>query len=68
MECTFETIISVTVLTLVCRFRWASMQLQYLCSFELDNDIKSSLGRLPPDLNALYDELYELLSTKPGQV
>ncbi|ORX98360.1 hypothetical protein BCR34DRAFT_577292 [Clohesyomyces aquaticus] len=49
-------------------FRWASMQLQYLCSFELDDDIKTSLGRLPPDLNTLYDEIYELLSTKPGQV
>ncbi|KAG9386664.1 Arp Ankyrin repeat protein [Pyrenophora tritici-repentis] len=49
-------------------FRWASMQLQYLCSFELDDDIKSSLGRLPPDLNTLYDELYEMLSTKPGRV
>ncbi|KAF1966557.1 ankyrin [Bimuria novae-zelandiae CBS 107.79] len=49
-------------------FRWASMQLQYLCSFELDDDIKSNLGRLPPDLNTLYDELYGLLSTKPGQV
>ncbi|KAL5384500.1 hypothetical protein DPSP01_005298 [Paraphaeosphaeria sporulosa] len=49
-------------------FRWASMQLQYLCSFELDDDIKSSLGRLPPDLNALYDELYGLLSAKPGRV
>lgn len=43
------------------------MQLQYFCSFELDDDIKSSLGRLPPDMNTLYDELYELLSTKPGQ-
>jgi ankyrin repeat protein len=44
------------------------MQLQYLSSFELDDDIKRSLGRLPPDLNTLYDELYGLLSTKPGQV
>ncbi|KAF2740308.1 hypothetical protein EJ04DRAFT_548375 [Polyplosphaeria fusca] len=49
-------------------FRWASMQIQYLCSFELDEDIKSSLGRLPPDLNTLYDELYGLLTTKPGLV
>ncbi|OCL07799.1 hypothetical protein AOQ84DRAFT_389280 [Glonium stellatum] len=49
-------------------FRWASMQLQYLCSFDLDADIKSSLGRLPPDLHTLYAELYEMLSTKPGKV
>ncbi|CAI6331083.1 unnamed protein product [Periconia digitata] len=48
-------------------FRWASLQLQYLCSFELDDDIKSNLGRLPPDLNTLYDELYKVLSTKPGR-
>ncbi|KAF2733226.1 hypothetical protein EJ04DRAFT_553481 [Polyplosphaeria fusca] len=39
-------------------FRWASMQLQYLCSFELDDEIRGKLGRLPPDLNTLYDELY----------
>ena len=43
------------------------MQLQYLCSFELDSDIESSLGQLPPDLNALYDDLYGLLSRKPGR-
>ncbi|KAF2194673.1 hypothetical protein K469DRAFT_686660 [Zopfia rhizophila CBS 207.26] len=49
-------------------FRWASMQLQYLCSFDLDADIKNSLGRLPPDLHTLYAELYEMLSTKPGEV
>ncbi|KAF5845968.1 hypothetical protein GGP41_008395 [Bipolaris sorokiniana] len=39
-------------------------KLIYLCSFKLDNNIKSSLGRLPPNLNTLYNELYELLSTK----
>jgi hypothetical protein len=68
LECTLKTTVRVTILTLMCRFRWASMQLQYLCSFELDDDIKSSLGRLPPDLNDLYDELYRLLSKKPGRV
>ncbi|KAF2463404.1 uncharacterized protein BDR25DRAFT_362944 [Lindgomyces ingoldianus] len=49
-------------------FRWASMQLQHLCSFDLDDDIKNSLGRLPPDLHTLYAEIYNLLSTKPGEV
>lgn len=44
------------------------MQLQYLCSFELDNDVRSSLGQLPPDLNTLYDKLYRFLFTKLGRV
>ena len=48
------------------RFRWASMQLQYLCSFRFDIDIKESLGRLPPDLYTLYGNLYDVLSKKPG--
>jgi hypothetical protein len=49
------------------RFRWASMQLQYLCSFRFDNDIKKSLGRLPPDLYTLYGDLYDVLSKTPGE-
>ncbi|CAI6226851.1 unnamed protein product [Periconia digitata] len=42
------------------------MQLQYLCSFSVDDDIKRRLGRLPPDLHTLYDELYQLLAAGPG--
>ncbi|MCJ1332012.1 hypothetical protein MMC10_008704 [Thelotrema lepadinum] len=42
------------------------MQLQYLCSFELDADIERSLGRLPPDLFTLYAEIYEAMSKRPG--
>ena len=42
------------------------MQLQYLCSFELDLDVETSLGRLPPDLHTLYAEIYEAMSKKPG--
>ncbi|RYP43836.1 hypothetical protein DL768_009643 [Monosporascus sp. mg162] len=48
-------------------FRWASMQLQYLCSFDMDADIRKSLGQLPPDLDTLYAEIYDILSSKPGE-
>ncbi|KAG9198591.1 hypothetical protein G6514_009833 [Epicoccum nigrum] len=47
-------------------FRWASMQLQYLCSFKFDIDIENSLGRLPPDLYTLYGDIYDVLSETPG--
>lgn len=43
------------------------MQLQYLCSFNIDANIRKSLGRLPPDLDTLYAELYNVLSNKPGK-
>lgn len=49
------------------RFLWASMQLQYLCSFKFDEDIKTSLGRLPPDLHTLYGNIYDVLSRTPGK-
>ena len=42
------------------------MQLQYLCSFELDADIEASLGRLPPDLHTLYADIYEVMSDRTG--
>ena len=48
------------------RFRWASMQLQYLCSFRFDIDIANSLGRGPPDLYTLYGDIYDVLSGIPG--
>ncbi len=41
------------------RFRWASLQLEVLCSFKLDADIRALLGKLPPKLEQLYDEIYE---------
>ena len=44
------------------------MQLQYLCSFNMDVDIRKSLGRLPPNLDTLYAELYDVLSNKPGEI
>ena len=33
----------------------------------MDPDIRKVLGRLPPDLDALYAELYDVLSNKPGE-
>jgi hypothetical protein len=33
----------------------------------MDPDIQKCLGRLPPDLDTLYAELYNVLSNKPGE-
>jgi hypothetical protein len=41
------------------RFRWASLQLEVLCSLKLDADVRATLGRLPPKLEQLYLEIYE---------
>src|ERR1700733_15509129 len=49
------------------RFRWASLQLQHLCSLTLDVDIRNRLGRLPPTLETLYSELYTTLSAGPAE-
>ncbi|KAI9653168.1 MAG: hypothetical protein M1821_007708 [Bathelium mastoideum] len=49
-------------------FRWASMQLQYICQFDVDGDVRKNLGRLPPDLNTLYAEIYDFLSKRPGEI
>jgi hypothetical protein len=49
------------------RFRWASLQLQFLCSFHLDSKIHNSLGRLPPTLETLYSEVYESLTTRTAE-
>ncbi|KAH6665987.1 hypothetical protein B0J14DRAFT_678599 [Halenospora varia] len=43
-------------------FRWASLQLQSLCSVRTDKAIQERLGRLPPKLEDLYLELYEKLT------
>ncbi|KAH7310162.1 hypothetical protein BKA65DRAFT_559174 [Rhexocercosporidium sp. MPI-PUGE-AT-0058] len=43
-------------------FRWASLQLQSLCSLQTDEAIQERLGRLPPKLEELYLELYERLT------
>lgn len=40
-------------------FRWAGLQLELLCTLKLDQDIKAKLGRIPPKLEQLYQEIYE---------
>ena len=44
------------------RFRWASLQLQSLCSTTTDEAVQERLRRLPPKLEDLYLELYEKLT------
>ncbi len=34
----------------------------------MDADIHKSLGRLPPNLDTLYAELYDVLLNKPGEI
>jgi len=41
------------------RFRWASMQLEYLSTLKLDGEIRDRLGRLPPKLEQLYSAIYQ---------
>ena len=40
-------------------FRWASLQLELLCTLKLDQDVRARLGRIPPKLEELYQDLYE---------
>ena len=47
---------------MITRFRWASLQLQSLCSARTDEAIRERLGQLPPKLEGLYLELYEKLT------
>lgn len=50
-------------------FRWASLQLEMLCTMKLDQDVRARLGRLPPKLVQLYLEAYENNLLKyPGEV
>lgn len=50
-------------------FRWASLQLELLCTMKLDSDVRARLGRLPPKLEQLYLEIYEKNLLKyPGEV
>ena len=50
-------------------FRWASLQLEMLCSMKLDQDIRARLGRIPPKLEQLYEEIYKNNLLKyPGEV
>ena len=49
-------------------FRWAALQLELLCMMKLDQDIRARLGRIPPKLEQLYQEIYEKNLVKyPGE-
>ncbi|KAI9661048.1 MAG: hypothetical protein M1821_009375 [Bathelium mastoideum] len=48
-------------------FRWASLQLQALYPLTMDADIQSRLEKLPPKLEDLYSEQYDILSRTPGE-
>lgn len=46
------------------RFRWVSLQLQYLCGLKLEAAVRKRLGKLPPDLRELYNQTYvQMLDT-----
>ena len=50
-------------------FRWATLQLEMLCTMKLDQDVRARLGRIPPKLEQLYQEIYEKNLLKyPGEV
>lgn len=40
------------------RFRWVSIQLEYLCTLKTKHDIENRLGQLPPKLIDIYGELF----------
>ena len=40
-------------------FRWASLQLEMLCKMRTDQDVRQRLGRIPPRLEQLYEEIYQ---------
>lgn len=41
------------------RFRWVSLQLEYLCTLKTAADVKRRLGQLPRELTKSYSELYD---------
>lgn len=47
-------------------FRWASLQLEALCALKLDRDVRAKLGTNPPELEQLYDEVYNELTSYEG--
>ena len=46
------------LLTSGLRFRWVSLQLQYLCTIKVTGLVEERLGRLPQDLRKIYEETY----------
>ena len=50
-------------------FRWASLQLEMLCKMRTDQDVRQRLGRMPPKLEQLYEEIYQkTLNESQGEV
>ena len=43
---------------MISRFRWVSIQLEYLCTLKTKRDIENRLGQLPPKLSDMYSELF----------
>ena len=43
---------------MISRFRWVSIQLEYLCTLKTKHDIENRLGQLPPKLSDMYGELF----------
>lgn len=41
-----------------CRFRWVSLQLDYICTLRSSADVRKRLGRLPKSLNHIYSEVF----------
>ena len=46
-------------------FRWAAVQLDYICDMGSDDDIRSALSSLPPDLFSSYKRLLLDINKKP---
>lgn len=50
-------------------FRWASLQLEMLCQMRTDQDVRQRLGKMPPKLEQLYEEIYQkTLNGSQGEV
>ncbi|KAK2667987.1 NWD NACHT-NTPase, N-terminal [Fusarium oxysporum f. sp. vasinfectum] len=47
-------------------FRWASLQLEALCELKSDQAIMERLGRLPPTLEDLYQEVFQKIKNYPS--
>lgn len=44
---------------MVARFRWVELQIQYLCSLRKRSVLLERLGKLPPGLEQIYEDLYK---------
>ncbi|KAJ0425000.1 hypothetical protein BJY00DRAFT_326112 [Aspergillus carlsbadensis] len=48
-------------------FRWASLQLQALCQLKTDQAIRERLGKNPPQLEELYQEILSRIEQYPAE-